>query len=81
MHFINNNAPHVYLWVSRILCVVMAYAYFGKTGLILLTWVLLSFMVSITHFVNATVTFILPIYIATFLYLYFINLSGLHLVI
>ena len=77
MHFISTNAPYVYLWLSRLLSVIMAYAYHGQAGLILLTWVLLSFMVPGITFVNATVVFVLPIYITLFLYLYFLNLSGL----
>jgi hypothetical protein len=71
-----NNAPFAYLTVVRILSILMAYAYHGFGGLILLTWILLSFVMPTVSFVNGTVKYFIPLYIALFCYLYFINIRG-----
>lgn len=55
----------------------MAYAYHGFGGLVLLTWVLLSFVVPTVSFVKYTVKIFIPLYIVLFLYLYFVNIRGL----
>lgn len=63
--------------VIRVLSILMAYAYHGIGGLVLLTWVLLSFVVPTITFVNSTIKYFIPIYVTLFLYLYFINVRGL----
>lgn len=77
MQFMENNAPFVYLSIIRVLSILMAYAYHGIGGLILLSWVLLSFVVPTISFVNATVKCFVPLYATLFFYLYFINIRGL----
>lgn len=80
-NFLDTNAPLIYLWATRILTVLMAYGYFGPIGLILITWVLLSFMMPLRPFLALTCWVFVPVYGLLFCYVYFINLEDIWLFI
>jgi hypothetical protein len=63
----------------RIISIVFAYAYHGYPALIILTWVLGSFMTSNYPFVRCTTQLYLPIFIIGFFYTYFINIPKIFL--
>jgi hypothetical protein len=56
---------------------IYAYAYFGYPALLILTWLLLSFMVNMIFFVKATTYIYLPLFSLAFFFNYFININQL----
>ena len=76
-NFMATNAPLIYLWVTRILTILMAYGYFGTMGFVLLTWILLSFLLPLRKFLEFTCWVYVPLYALMFAYLYFINLLNI----
>jgi hypothetical protein len=68
------------LWVFRICSILIAYLYYGYPGFVVLTWVLLSFGVSLYNFVKMTVFVYLPYFILTFFIEYFFNIQKLFMV-
>lgn len=77
--FVATYLPYVCIWMIRIISVIYSYAYHGYPALLILTWVLMSFMVSAVPFVNCTTYFYLPIFTVGFFYTYFINIPGIFL--
>ena len=67
------------MWGIRIISVVLAYAYHGTPALVVLTWVLFSFMFKLDSFARCTVYFYLPIFFVGFFYTYLLNIPGLFL--
>ena len=75
--YLENYAPYIYIWVCRVFVLVQAYYYHSFPALILLTWLLFSFMINLASYVSFTIAVFTPIYTITFIYLYFINIPGL----
>lgn len=78
-HIINHYAPYVYIWVCRVLCVVMAYLYHSSAGFIALTWVLFTFLIPLVEFVKFTIYVFTPLMTFVLFYLYTINIPGVFL--
>lgn len=77
--FVVTYKPYVCLWAIRVLSMIFSYAYHGYPALLILTWVLLSFIAPNLSFVSCTTYVYLPIFTAGFFYTYFINIPGLFL--
>ena len=76
-HYVTSYAPYIYIWVCRLSSIALAYYYHSIPALVLLTWVLLSLILSISPFVNFTVAVINPIFTLFFLFQYLVNIPGL----
>ncbi len=75
--FVQTYLPYVCLWVIRVISIVYSYAYHGWPALIILTWVLASFMISAMPFVTCTTYIYLPIFTVGFFFTYFVNIPTL----
>lgn len=73
----NNYTPLISIWVCRICSVVIAYAYDGYGGAIVLTWLLLSFIVPLEKFVSFNDVYYFWFFVLAFFYEYFLNIQGL----
>lgn len=73
--FVTTYLPYVCLWVNRFISLIYAYAYFGYPALLILSWLLLSFMVNMISFVKATTYVYLPLFSIAFFFNYFININ------
>ena len=62
---------------AEFVVLVLAYYYHGYAGLVLLTWILMSFMVFLVNFVHYTVLLVTPVITLIAMYLYVINIPGL----
>jgi hypothetical protein len=75
--FVETYLPYVCLWMTRLLSIAIAYYYHGIPALVVLTWILLSFMVKLVRFVRFTILIYLPVIIFFFFYGYILNIPGL----
>jgi hypothetical protein len=67
------------MWGIRIVSIIFSYAYHGTPALVILTWVLFSFMFKLDAFARCTVYLYLPIFFVGFFYTYLLNVPGLFL--
>jgi hypothetical protein len=58
----------------------LAYFYSSAAGILIMLWVLLSFILPLVPFINFTVLVVTPFFTVLLLYLYFINIVGFILV-
>ena len=77
--FVRTYLPYVCVWVIRVVSIIFSYAYHGYPAFIILTWVLFSFMMPLSKFVNCTTYIYLPIFFVGFFFTYFINIPGIFL--
>jgi hypothetical protein len=73
----NNYTPVISIWICRICSVVIAYAYDGYGGALVLTWLLLSFIVPLEKFVSFNEIYYFWFFMLAFIYEYFLNIQGL----
>ena len=66
--------PFLCIWICRICSIVIAYAYDGYGGFVVLTWLLLSFVMNMEKFALHTQIIYQWFFILAFLYEYFLNI-------
>lgn len=75
--FVSKYLPILALWFCRISSVIIAYAYYGYAGFLILSWVLLSFICPMVGFVKWSTRLYLPVFMLAFFYEYTINIQCL----
>lgn len=75
--FVANYKTILSMWICRICSFTIAYAYDEYSGLIVLGWVLLSFIVKLEYFSKWSTRVYLPLFVLAFFYEYLINIQFL----
>ena len=75
--FIKQYLPFACIWICRVSSIIIAYAYDGYGGFVVLSWLLLSFIVKLEKFSEVTQKTYMWFFILAFLYEFLINIQGL----
>jgi hypothetical protein len=68
-------SPQIWLWICRVTIFIWSYAYHDYQSWIMLLWLMHSTLFKSTRrFIKITITYYLPVFLAFFLFYYFINI-------